>query len=63
MTTGHETGSGRAANVPHKVGLLAKKIYDNVRVALWATLTAFVLWPIVFVVPNLTENLARAPPP
>lgn len=40
--------------------LLAKKIYDNVHMALWATLAAFVLWFAIFVVPDLPEIHVRA---
>lgn len=43
-----------------KSEILAKRIYDNLHMALWATLTAFVLWFVVFVVPHLPEIHARA---
>lgn len=43
-----------------KSELLAKRIYDSVHMALWATLTAFVLWFAVFVLPRLPELRARA---
>ncbi len=39
---------------------LAKKICDNVHLALWATLTAFVLWFVMFVAPDLPAIHARA---
>lgn len=39
---------------------LIQKIYDEVHVALWAVLVAFICWFAVFVVPKLPEIHARA---
>ncbi len=39
---------------------LARSIYHNVHLALWATLVAFVLYFLAFVAPGLPEAAARA---
>ncbi len=39
---------------------LARSIYDNVHLALWAALVAFVLYFVAFVAPKLPEVAARA---
>ena len=39
---------------------LVQSIYDNVHLALWATLAAFVVFFLAFVAPRLPEAAARA---
>ncbi len=39
---------------------LARSIYDNVHLALWAILVAFVLYFLAFIAPNLPEAAAQA---
>jgi len=39
---------------------LVQSIYDNVHLALWATLAAFVVFFLAFIAPRLPEAAARA---
>jgi hypothetical protein len=39
---------------------IAQSIYDNVHLALWATLAALVLFFVAFTLPRLSEAAARA---
>ncbi len=39
---------------------IVQSIYDHVHLALWATLAAFVLFFLAFIVPRLPEAAARA---
>jgi hypothetical protein len=44
----------------NKVHSSVGKIYDYVNIALWATLTAFILYFAAFVAPNVPEARAQA---
>jgi hypothetical protein len=45
---------------PNRIWELVSRIYDNVETALWATMLAFVIYFVVFDVPNLPAHWARA---
>ncbi len=39
---------------------LVQSVYDNVHMALWATLAAFVVFFLAFIAPRLPQTVARA---
>jgi hypothetical protein len=45
---------------PNGTLTLVQSIYDNVHLALWATLAAFVVFFLAFIAPRLPEAAARA---
>ena len=44
---------------PSKISELIGRVYDYVEVALWATLFAFVIYFVVFTIPNMREIRAQ----
>jgi hypothetical protein len=42
-----------------KISKIVGRIYDNVEIALWAMLLAFVMYFVAFIVPNVPEIQAR----